>query len=102
MRDQYNVEWVQIQYSPSLTSHLRKLKLSFHVKSLVATLKRILRLRRTFGIVASLDEALDEGTRRGLDFPVNDHRLFTLDGEDDRADLDAGFEFTLKRKALAR
>lgn len=57
---------------------------------------------RPVGIVAGLDKTLDECTGRGLDFPVDDHRLFTLDGEDDLADFDAGFEFALEGRLISR
>jgi hypothetical protein len=53
---------------------------------------------RAFRVVAGLDESLDKGARRCLDFPVNDQGLVSFVGEHYVSDLDAGLEFALRKR----
>ena len=81
-----------------MTHHLRKLEFSFDIESRITCTGSItFKLVRALGIVVWPDEALDECSRRSLDFSVDNDGLVSFIGDDDGANLYACFEFALLR-----
>lgn len=82
--------------SPMVAHHLRKLEFPLDIEACITSNRSVVfRLAGTFCIIVRLDKAFDERPGWGLDFAINDYNLVSFVGDDDGADLDARFEFTL-------